>query len=161
MTRVYELMAYRDRLGRPVVVNRTTGKRVYGGAPSADFEDALLMAGKYIDRDERIDLADAEPRWLTEPELDDDLVDNFRERCATILAHYGEPKQITKAVEELGELVAALARSANYNDTEVIDEIADVTIMLEQLTQNYGRDAVQERVAYKLRRTLAEIGGEE
>ena len=47
------------------------------------------------------------------------------------IKHYGPGNQIFKAIEELGELIQALAK---YDDPEnIAEEMADVRIMLDQL----------------------------
>lgn len=71
------------------------------------------------------------------------------------LRHYGESAQKLKAIEELNELSVALARDLNNcsrHSSEVIDEIADVKIMLEQLIRmkNIDRDAVHAAMDAKM-----------
>lgn len=68
--------------------------------------------------------------------------------------HYGEEHQKKKAIEEMGELITALSREQDNRATpeEVITEIADVTIMMHQLTEIYGRDAVAKEINRKYRR---------
>lgn len=77
---------------------------------------------------------------------------------------YGEPAQIDMAVEEMAELTKALCKvkratpGANTSAAiaNVIEEIADVQIMLDQLRLIFGRstDEVEED---KLRRLLGRI----
>ena len=55
-------------------------------------------------------------------------IDN--EKLKAIINHYGHTNQFNKAVEELSELIRALVRDDKDN---LIEEIADVYIMLEQL----------------------------
>lgn len=55
-----------------------------------------------------------------------------------ILLHFGHRNQKIKAIEEMGELITALARNLGDKNTNlvvenVIEEIADVEILLEQL----------------------------
>lgn len=52
------------------------------------------------------------------------------EKLKTIINHYGHTNQFNKAVEELSELIRALVRDDKDN---LIEEMADVYIMLEQL----------------------------
>ena len=55
------------------------------------------------------------------------------------IAHYGMGNQWSKAIEELSELIRALARGDHEN---VAEEMADVRIMLDQLElicQNHDR----------------------
>lgn len=72
--------------------------------------------------------------------------------CA-ILA-YGEYAQTRQAVEELGELIVAIAkyRRGSVDKGAVIDKIADVRIMAMQLTMIFGEETVKERIVYKLNR---------
>ena len=52
------------------------------------------------------------------------------------IAHYGRGNQQLKAIEELSELIRALARG---DDSEnVAEEMADVRIMLDQLEIMFG-----------------------
>ena len=65
---------------------------------------------------------------------------------------YGEPAQIDVAIEEMSELTKALCKVKRARDTagiteassNVVEEIADVQIMLDQLRINFGRDAEAE-----------------
>lgn len=51
------------------------------------------------------------------------------------IRHYGKQNQIDKAIEEMGELIQALIKNRqNVDNVEnVIEEIADVEIMMQQL----------------------------
>jgi NTP pyrophosphatase (non-canonical NTP hydrolase) len=57
-------------------------------------------------------------------------------------------------VEECGELLVALAqwRRDRVGEGEVIDEIADMYIMLGQLSEMFGTARVRDRVRHKLDR---------
>lgn len=73
-----------------------------------------------------------------------------------ILDHYGAENQVRQTLEELDELATTLA-SYSANDAtseEVIDELADVMVMCEQMCELFGRQAVNERIHYKLSRQL-------
>ena len=74
-----------------------------------------------------------------------------------IVEHFGTAEQIVKAKEELIELLAAL----NRNDTDnIIEEIADVEIMLEQLKYIFDCKCDVDNIKnYKLDRTLKIIRG--
>lgn len=77
------------------------------------------------------------------------------------LETYGEEKQIKKAVQELTELLLAIS----YYPEEkcgldaLVDEIADVTIMCEQLRMIYGisDEEVCDRMDYKIQRLVERI----
>nr|DAR80446.1 MAG TPA: nucleoside triphosphate pyrophosphohydrolase [Caudoviricetes sp.] len=79
--------------------------------------------------------------------------------------HYGLPLQKGKAIEELGELIVALQKDilssvmSSDNDNalsdEIVDEIADVTIVLKQLVKlSDSEDELNKRIVYKLTRQL-------
>ena len=62
---------------------------------------------------------------------------------AAALAKWGAGKQTTKAIEELGEAIVAICKNALGCDdrNHLAEEIADATIMLEQLRQIYNINA--------------------
>ncbi|TXH57065.1 MAG: hypothetical protein E6Q97_05080 [Desulfurellales bacterium] len=75
----------------------------------------------------------------------------------TLLFRHGKD-QMVKTIEECGELIVALAKyradGSPRSYDAVIDEIADVIIMTEQMRQLFGRVAVEERILVKLERAL-------
>ena len=87
--------------------------------------------------------------------------DEQRNICKKAVDSYGEISQMIKATEEMGELIRAISRvilqqgesdvqiESNYNE-----EIADVTIMLEQLkyTRHYKQELVDFWKEEKLKR---------
>jgi hypothetical protein len=80
-------------------------------------------------------------------------------KLGRIIEHYGEENQHDKAIEELNELAVAIKdymkRPTADNRFRMIDEIADVTVMLEQLKiMNVCRDEVTGRVLYKINRQI-------
>lgn len=78
------------------------------------------------------------------------------------IKHYGAEHQKKKAIEEMGELITAISREQDGRATpeQVITEIADVTIMMHQLTEIYGRDAVAKEINRKYRRLLRRMDKE-
>lgn len=62
----------------------------------------------------------------------------------------GSQNQIDQAIEELSELILALAKHKRYNDLEtckdVIVEIADCKNMLNQLSIIFGKEQVKEHL---------------
>ena len=68
------------------------------------------------------------------------------------LEKWGEDAQYDQAVEECAELIAALKhfRRGKIDRQAVIDELADVTLMLGQLTWMFGEELVQKTVEAKL-----------
>lgn len=72
-----------------------------------------------------------------------------------IANHYGLKHQLVKCKEELGELIEAIDST---NDEAIIEEIADVEIMTEQLKQLMCADRVVELyMDYKIARQLRRI----
>ena len=86
-----------------------------------------------------------------------------------ILTHYGAGAQRLKALEELGELHAALARihlgegegSAHYEN--LAEEIADCGVMLRQIMFAWAipEEKIDALIEYKLDRQLMRINAEE
>lgn len=72
---------------------------------------------------------------------------------------YGRTRQTLKAIEELNECAAALARNLNAmcDTDEVCDELADVQIMLDQMRMIYDSSAIDKRVEYKIRRLMDKL----
>ena len=68
------------------------------------------------------------------------------------LEKWGEQAQYDQAVEECAELIAALKhyRRDKIDRQAVIDELADVTLMVGQLTWMFGPEQVEQAVAAKL-----------
>jgi hypothetical protein len=85
--------------------------------------------------------------------------------CREALAHYGPGAQSAKACEECNELDAAISLywkgDGVLGASGVIDEIADVLIMAEQMRLAFGADAVDERIAFKVKRQRGRMAGEE
>ena len=67
---------------------------------------------------------------------------------------WGESSQVNMAYEEMGELISALNKFSRgrVGIDEVITEIADVQIMVEQLSVMFGISAVSSEKERKLRR---------
>jgi len=68
------------------------------------------------------------------------------------LDRWGEDAQYDQTVEECAELITALKhfRRGKVNQQAVIDELADVTLMLGQLTWMFGTEQVKKSVQKKL-----------
>ena len=82
-------------------------------------------------------------------------------RTKKILDHYGAENQIRKTIEELDELKEAL--EGGHNTEHILEECADVMIMLNQLSWIYDFDKEMTNVMmeYKIERTLLRIREEE
>lgn len=74
---------------------------------------------------------------------------------------YGSKAQMIKCCEELSELSTAILHHINKgeNHDAILDEMADVYIMLEQLRYMlpYDQAALNERIEFKLNRQLGRI----
>ncbi len=80
-----------------------------------------------------------------------------RERCGKIIKIYPKEHQLLLAMEELAELTQAISKYLRYGDTEpLMEEYADVEIMLEQLKQMLQIDdnEINKRADKKLWRAL-------
>lgn len=81
------------------------------------------------------------------------------------IAHYGMRNQLWMAVEEMSELIKELAKLNRHKGTTVdalVDEIADVTIMMEQLRLIFkANDKVQARIDFKVNRLQDRLSLEE
>lgn len=78
----------------------------------------------------------------------------------TIADNYGKEKQVDIAIEECSELIKALLKDRRGKATidDIVDEIADVQIMLYQLEYLFKcENAVNERVGAKITRQLSRI----
>ena len=85
-----------------------------------------------------------------------------RNELLFIINTYGTRAQQDIAIEELAELQKAILKHRRYSSKEteqqIIDEIADVEIMLEQLKIIYScHSDVERRVEYKIDREIKRI----
>lgn len=77
-----------------------------------------------------------------------------------IIEHFGHKKQEIKAIEEMSELTKELCKKllTKGDRLAIIDEIADVSLMLMQLILMYGCEELVEKVMdEKIFRTLKYI----
>ena len=86
-------------------------------------------------------------------EVDDVIFEQAIER-------WGEAAQMVKAIEEMAELTAIIARDMNEvtPPADIVDELADVTIMIRQLVLIHGQSQVRERIKYKMKRLRTMLG---
>ena len=79
------------------------------------------------------------------------------------IAHYGTESQVMVAVEEMAELTKELAKAFRPDGTtpeKIIDEIADVTVMMEQLRLIFHiNKPVQDHIDYKVSRLAKRLEG--
>lgn len=88
---------------------------------------------------------------------------NKEKICREALQHFGWPGQRLKLYEEIGELMVELARFDIGRSTvySIAEEIADVQILLEQLTIHYGcKDMVEDWFFAKLYNLKEKIDAE-
>ena len=79
------------------------------------------------------------------------------------IAQYGVEPQRKMAIEEMAELMNALMKFDRGRNTvdDIIEEIADVTIMMSQLAIIYGQKAVQLQIDYKTQRLARRLNKED
>jgi hypothetical protein len=77
----------------------------------------------------------------------------------TIVGHFGQVAQIRKTIEELTELSLVIQHWLDKKATagDVVEEIADVLIVAQQMRAIFGVVDVDETVALKIDRTLSMI----
>jgi len=72
------------------------------------------------------------------------------------LEHYGTNAQMLKCIEMMGKLSRALARALNPNEqtdqANICEEIANVSIMLDQLYLHFGKEYIMRLKLSKLKR---------
>ena len=72
-----------------------------------------------------------------------------------IFDHFGIEAQKIKLIEEMAELTVELAK--NKDDLKIMVEIADVSVVLDQIIDYYGRDIINDIRQGKIERTLERI----
>lgn len=85
------------------------------------------------------------------------------ENCKAIANYYGIDNQILIAIEEMSELTKELCKYERkfHREREIAEELADVSIMVEQLIELFGVERnVSEIIDYKLNRQLRRIDNE-
>lgn len=84
---------------------------------------------------------------------------SLKEFSAKTVRRYGEVMQITKAIEELSELITELSRGLlgdNLNIHAVLTEIADVKIMIDCLEYIYELDdEIEAEMQRKMQREVS------
>lgn len=88
-----------------------------------------------------------------EPEYDVMDSDYTKSRIRYIADYYGKETQSKKLIEELSELIRAMVREDNTN---IMEEIADVEIMLAQIKYLYAQ-TYDDIINYKLDRQIGRI----
>lgn len=70
-------------------------------------------------------------------------LDKFRGTCIQAVNYFGIEPQKRQAIEECAELIQAICKDLRGKEHNVEEEIADVFIMLEQLTHIYDNDKIE------------------
>lgn len=88
------------------------------------------------------------------------MTDQERVVFGNALSRYGAAAQIMMCIEECAELTNALAKESRNRVTymDIITELADVSIMVDQLSIIFGEDEVskeRERKVQRLKERLA------
>lgn len=92
----------------------------------------------------------------TETDVEKSKISKIYE-CA--LSAYGLTAQVDMLIEEMAELTTALLHDRRGREANIPEEIADVQIMLEQITQFFKlEDAVEIQKDRKLRRLAERLG---
>lgn len=93
------------------------------------------------------------------------MTDSQKEKCSEILEHYGFENQREILVEECAELIQAVSkakRSGEKITDNFIEELADVSIMIEQMKQAFNCNDMIRYLTYinrKIKRQMARIKG--
>ena len=85
-----------------------------------------------------------------------------KQKLLFIINSYGTKSQEDVAIEEMAELQKAILKHRRYTGdetrAEIIDEIADVEIMIEQLKIIFScKKEVENRIYYKIERQIKRI----
>ncbi len=89
----------------------------------------------------------------------------YEEEFKSLLETWGEESQHTLAIEEMSELTKELCKLQRYKNSEdkekvskikenIIEEIADVLIVVKQLARIYGEEKVDEIREQKIKRAM-------
>lgn len=79
-------------------------------------------------------------------------LDIFKKTCIHAVQYFGEEPQKRQAIEECAELIQALSKDLRGKDHNVEEEIADVLIMIEQLSRIYDVDKIEKYREEKIER---------
>ena len=85
----------------------------------------------------------------------------FYQVCASAVQTYGADAQLCQIQEEAAELIAAIShfrRGRQGSREELLDELADMDIMLEQARVIFGDDAVTSAATPKIERLCERLG---
>lgn len=80
------------------------------------------------------------------------MTDDERHIYQQALDKWGIEAQVMMAIEECAELITALCHLYRGRRTNIIEEIADVIIMIEQLSLIFGEEEIDKAKQIKLAR---------
>jgi len=77
---------------------------------------------------------------------------NDSELYQATLDKWGEEAQYDQAIEECAELIASLQhyKRGKVGEADIIDELADVTLMIGQLSWMFGVEKIDQAIEQKL-----------
>ena len=77
---------------------------------------------------------------------------NDSELYQATLDKWGEEAQYDQAIEECAELIASLKhyKRGKVGEADIIDELADVTLMIGQLSWMFGVEKIDQAIEQKL-----------
>lgn len=78
------------------------------------------------------------------------------DRLKTIADHYGLDSQLNILQEELSELIQAVSKYRRGDPSHILEEIADVEIMLDQVKYLLGNPEVPRVVVYEFIKIIRE-----
>lgn len=92
-------------------------------------------------------------KWVPPHKLSSHDAPSYNAIINATIKKYGPKSQMVKAMEELSELQVELAKSINGNHRRdrIIEEIADVSIMITQLKRIIGDEAIDRVIEQKMR----------
>ena len=84
----------------------------------------------------------------------------YREIYAKTISKWGEKAQYDQTIEECAELITSLQHLARgkVDEDAVVNELADVFLMVGQLTYMFGEDKLSESVEKKIAKLNALLG---
>lgn len=139
-------------------------RRVEAKSPLFTKGKTLEAINEYLDS--KFELVE-EPDFQKSLEHIENVIEEFsyledktnKQKLQEIISYFGEDNQKLKAIEELSELTIAIINTKNDKTENLIEEIADVEIMLKQLKIIYKIDKSEIKKAkqFKIERTLKMI----
>lgn len=94
------------------------------------------------------------------PEPDQQFTnDEIKEICRAAITKFGPKSQLLKLAEECCELAQAAIKAANGSPANVVEEAADVRIMLEQLSMMLDAELLDKWLQFKIGRLKTLVEG--